>query len=44
MYLVPLSKETSLTPGGRLSEGFYAYITDEPVLSSNTTVIFIAPI
>ncbi|OJJ52300.1 hypothetical protein ASPSYDRAFT_712564 [Aspergillus sydowii CBS 593.65] len=43
MYLVPLSKGTVLTPGGTVTEGSYAYITNTPTISSNSTVIFIAP-
>lgn len=44
MYLVPLSEGASLTPGGLLPEKSYTYITDQPTISSDTTVIFIAPV
>ncbi|BCR83538.1 uncharacterized protein ACHE_10940A [Aspergillus chevalieri] len=44
MYLVPLSEGASLTPGGLLPEKSYTYITDQPTISSDTTVIFIASV
>ncbi|GKZ63475.1 hypothetical protein AnigIFM49718_011883 [Aspergillus niger] len=43
MYLVPLSEETILTPGGPLKEGTYTFTTTEPTLSPNATVIFVVP-
>ncbi|KAJ5084775.1 hypothetical protein NUU61_009354 [Penicillium alfredii] len=42
-FLVPLSEEITLTPGGVLQEGFYMNITTEPVVSSGATAIFIVP-
>ncbi|KAJ5302293.1 hypothetical protein N7508_007156 [Penicillium antarcticum] len=42
-YLVILSNNITLTPGGILEERFYTYITNEPVLSAGATVIFIVP-
>ncbi|KAJ5776725.1 uncharacterized protein N7511_001736 [Penicillium nucicola] len=42
MYLIPLSGGATITPGGSLEEGTYTHIKDEPVLSSDTAVIFIA--
>ena len=43
-YLIPLSKDITLTPGGLLHEGFYTYITNDPTLSSGATAIFILPL
>ncbi|PYI23209.1 hypothetical protein BO99DRAFT_409558 [Aspergillus violaceofuscus CBS 115571] len=43
MYLVPLSEETILTPGGPLKEGTYTFTTAEPTLSPYATVIFVVP-
>ncbi|KAL4755742.1 uncharacterized protein BDW70DRAFT_46624 [Aspergillus foveolatus] len=42
-YIVPLSKGMVLTPDGPVIEGHYAYITDSPTISSNSTAIFITP-
>ncbi|KAL5040777.1 hypothetical protein BDW71DRAFT_212788 [Aspergillus fruticulosus] len=44
MYLVPLSKEIILTPGGPLKEGTYTFTTTEPTLSPSATVIFLVPL
>lgn len=44
MYLVPLSENTKITPGGLLEEGFYTYITNQPWLNSNATIIVIIPV
>lgn len=43
MYIVPLSDNATISPGGAIKEGSYTYITDSPSLSSNATAIFITP-
>ncbi|KAJ5186452.1 hypothetical protein N7449_011216 [Penicillium cf. viridicatum] len=51
MWLVPLSENAIITPGVAsretpevvLREGFYTLIVDQPTLSLDSTVIFIAP-
>ena len=42
-FLIPLSEDITLTPGGVLKEEFYIYITTEPVVSSGSTAILIVP-
>lgn len=42
-YLIILSNNITITPGGVLEEGSYIYIVNEPVLSAGATVIFIVP-
>lgn len=43
MHLIPLSKGSAITPGGDLVEGYSTFISDEPTLSPNVQIIFIAP-
>ncbi|KAG0153887.1 hypothetical protein Pdw03_6016 [Penicillium digitatum] len=43
MWLVPLSEKAIITPGVALNEGFCTLIVDQPTLSLDSTVIFIAP-
>ncbi|CAG8092702.1 unnamed protein product [Penicillium nalgiovense] len=42
-YLIPLSEDITLNPGGVLGVGFYAYIDNEPTLSQGTAAITIVP-
>ncbi|KAB8265977.1 hypothetical protein BDV32DRAFT_69 [Aspergillus pseudonomiae] len=39
MYLVPLSSDSTITPGGPLTEGYLIHITDKQTLSSCATII-----
>ena len=41
MYLVPLSKGFTLTPGGLLSEGTHTYVTHDMDISEGTAVFFV---
>jgi hypothetical protein len=43
MWLVPLCDNAIITPGGPLQNGVCTFIQDQPILSSASTVIFIAP-
>ncbi|PYH98828.1 hypothetical protein BO71DRAFT_370605 [Aspergillus ellipticus CBS 707.79] len=42
-YLLPLSEKIIMSPGGALLAGFYAHITNEPILSSGAAAILIVP-
>ncbi|KAF3009294.1 hypothetical protein E8E15_002535 [Penicillium rubens] len=42
IYLVPLSGDAAINPGGTLKEGSFRFIKDEPKLSSGAPVLFIA--
>ncbi|KAJ5244600.1 hypothetical protein N7489_004696 [Penicillium chrysogenum] len=42
IYLVPLSDDAVINPGGTLKEGFFRFIKDEPSLSAGAPVLFIA--
>lgn len=44
MHLVTLSAGVTISPGGDLVEGTSQFVTDEPTLSSPSTIIFIVPI
>lgn len=44
MHLVTLSAGVTINPGGDLVEGTSQFVTDEPTLSSPSTIIFIVPI
>ena len=41
MYLVPLSKGFTLTPGGLLAEGTHTYVTHDMDISEGTAVFFV---
>jgi len=40
MIIIPLYENTVLTPRGRLEDGCYTWIPDEPVMPADTPVIF----
>lgn len=42
-FLIPLSPDFTLMPGGLLREGTYTYITYDPMISGRATAIFIVP-
>lgn len=52
MWLVPLSENTTITSvdppsAGQckaLTEGYRAFVGDQPILNSPSTVIFVAPV
>ena len=42
-YLIPLSDDINVNPGGKLQGGWYIQVTNEPILSSGAAAIFIVP-
>lgn len=36
MYLIALSENVHINPGGDVDEGFAKYVNDEPILNSST--------
>ncbi|KAJ6003780.1 hypothetical protein N7540_013226 [Penicillium herquei] len=41
MYIVPLSEEVNIIPGGDVAEGTIKCVPDTPVLSLPSTILFI---
>ena len=44
MHLVTLSEGVTINPNIDLVEGFSQFVTDQPTLSSPSTIIFIVPL
>ncbi|KAJ5330529.1 hypothetical protein N7476_000312 [Penicillium atrosanguineum] len=42
-YLIPLSDEVQVNPGGVLPGGSFIQVNNEPVLGAGATTLFIAP-
>lgn len=43
LIMVPLSERVVLFPGGRVDEGFSAFLHGEPILAPNVLVMVIGP-